>query len=113
MTNDAKISEVACKLWRDLYEESFRGKSRGRFILSREQLKQALQVERLHQSTIIKLQDEALSLGLIIIDLDDVFPCIETKVVRGYRRPTSEIFDKYFPDYHLDQSENDDDDDFN
>jgi len=113
MMNNVKISEVADKLCKKLYEESFRGKSRGRFILSREQLKQALQVERLHQATIIKLQDEALSLGFIIIDLDDVFPCIETKVVRGYRRPTSEIFKKYFHDYHLEQSENDDDDDFN
>jgi hypothetical protein len=96
--SDEKIIEVAMKLWRDLYEEAFRGKERGRFCLTREQLKEALDTEKLHRSTIDRLQDEALKLGLVIVDLDDLFPCIEKDVVRRYRRPPRDAFIKVFPE---------------
>ena len=39
---DEKLREVAKKLWVDLYEEPFRGKERGRFCLTREQLRIAI-----------------------------------------------------------------------
>ena len=93
---EEKIREVAHKLWRDIYEEAFRGKERGRFCLTREQMRIALDTERLHATTIERLQDEALSLGLVIIDLDDLFPCIEVNVVRKYRRPPADVFRKFF-----------------
>lgn len=95
--SDEKIREVAGKLWRDMYEESFRGKDRGRFCLTREQLKSALCTNRLHSTTIGRLQDEALALGLMIVDLDDLFPCVEVKIIRKYRRPPSDVFRKHFP----------------
>jgi len=95
--SDQAISEVAAKLRREMYEESFRGKDRGRFCLTREQVKRALGVERLHTSTIERLQDEALRVGLVIIDLDDRFPCVELGVARRYRRPPEEVFTKIFP----------------
>jgi hypothetical protein len=97
IVTDEKIEQVATTLWRDLYEDSFRGKERGRFCVTRGQLKEALDTERLHASTIQRLQDAALALGLVIIDLDDLFPCIEVRIVRKYRRPPSEIFLKHFP----------------
>lgn len=93
---DEKIDEVADRLWREVYERPFRGKDRGRFAVTRDQLKQALDVERLHDSTVKKLQDVALKKGLIIIDLDDLFPCIETKVVRQYRRPPKALWEDLF-----------------
>ena len=93
-----RLEEVAEKLWRNVYEEPFRGKERGRFCLTREQLKRALRVERLHPNTIERLQDVALARGLVIIDLDDLFPCIEVEVIRRYRRPPMEVFGKFFPE---------------
>jgi hypothetical protein len=108
--SEEKIQEVAGKLWRDVYEDSFRGKDRGRFCLSREQLKSALNTSRLHATTIERLQDEALSLGLVIIDLDDRFPCVEVRVVRRYRRPPAEIFLRHFPEPEDDGASESEDD---
>lgn len=107
---DEKIREVAAKLKKDVYEAAFRGKDRGRFCLTREQLKAALGTSRLHATTVEHIQDEALSLGLVIIDLDDLFPCIEVRIVRKYRRPPGDVFLRHFPEPEDDGvSEGDDD----
>lgn len=108
---DEKLDSVARTLWADVYETAFRGKSRGRFCLTREQMKQALDVKRLHPPTIQRLQDVALRIGLVIIDLDDLFPCVEIDIVRRYRRPPSEIFGKFFPEDDGSQPKEADDDD--
>ncbi|HZK89792.1 MAG TPA: hypothetical protein VFC56_06550 [Stellaceae bacterium] len=109
--SEEKIKDVALKLWRDLYEEPFRGKERGRFCLTREQLKRALETERLHSSAIERLQDEALHLGLVIIDLDDRFPCVELTIARRYRRPPEEVFVKIFPEIDAEEASEGDDED--
>jgi hypothetical protein len=93
---DEKIRDVTKKLWREVYEHPFRGKKRGRFAITRDQMRLALGVKKLHGSTIQRVQDEALDLGLIIVDLDDLFPCIEIKVVRKYRRPSKAVFEEIF-----------------
>jgi len=93
---EEKLDEVVVKLWGDLYEQPFRGKDRGRFAITRNQLRNALDVEKLHASTVERLQERALARGLVIIDLDDLFPCIETKIVRKYRRPTKAILEEIF-----------------
>ena len=95
---DDTIRDVVSKLFFDVYEHPFRGKERGRFCLTREQVKRALGTKQLRTSTIQRLQDEALSVGLVIIDLDDRFPCLETKVARGFRRPPEDVFIKIFPE---------------
>jgi hypothetical protein len=97
VVTDEKIQEVAHKLWMNVYEDEFRGKERGRFCLTRRQLMDALDTTRLHASTIQRLQDEALRVGLIVVDLDDLFPCVEVKVLRKYRRPPAEVFLRHFP----------------
>ena len=94
-----RITRVVLLLWEGVYEANFRGKSRGRFVITREQLKLALNVDRLHASTVQALQDAALQQGLVIMDLDDLFPCVETKVVRKYRRPPSTIFTQLVTTY--------------
>ena len=97
MVTDEAIAETAHKLWAEVYEADFRGKPRGRFRLTRGQLKRALGVGRLHSSTVQRLQDAALQLGLVIVDLDDMFPCVEADVLRRYRRPPTQIFERFFP----------------
>jgi len=109
--SDVKIDEVAEKLWREVYEHPFRGKDRGRFAVTRDQMRQALDVERLHESTIERLQERALEKGLVIINLDDLFPCIETKVLRKYRRPPKAIFDAIFGDPDADEDDVEDTED--
>lgn len=89
-----RLGKVVQMLWAEVYEEKFRGKDRGRFVLTREQVKAALGVERLHATTVEALQDAALKRGLVIVDLDDLFPCVETRVIRKYRRPPTEVFDR-------------------
>jgi hypothetical protein len=109
--SDERLDAVARTLWADVYEAEFRGKNRGRFCVTRSQLKQALKVERLHASTIERLQDAALARGLVVIDLDDLFPCIEVDVLRRYRKPPSEVFARFFPeDDETNTSEEDEDD---
>jgi hypothetical protein len=90
------IQRVANLLYTNLYEQEFRGKNRGRFALTRDQLKHALGVKNLHPPTTRRLQDAALDLGLAIIDLDDLFACVEVDVLRKYRRPPRTIFDAVF-----------------
>jgi len=106
--SDERIKEVARRLWIDVYEDEFRGKLRGKFIITRDQLKEALGVSRLHKVTIIKLQDYALEKGLVIIDLDDVFPCIELKVVRKYRKVTSSVFEEHLSHFDIEPEEKED-----
>ncbi len=101
---DEKIQAVVEKLWREVYEHAFRGKKRGRFAITRDQMRLALGVKKLHGSTIQRVQDEALDLGLIVIDLDDLFPCIEIKVVRKYRRPSKAVFEETF-DVNIDDTD--------
>ncbi|WP_133123434.1 hypothetical protein, partial [Methylobacterium frigidaeris] len=90
-----RLRLAAHMLWEGIYEAEFRGKERGRFLLTRAQLKKVLNVERLHGTTIQSFQDAALELGLIIIDLDDVFPCIETRMARRYRRPPTALLNRH------------------
>jgi hypothetical protein len=105
------IEKVAQILWAEVYEASFRGKERGRFCLTREQLRKALRVERLHATTVERLQDIALEKGLVVIDLDDLFPCVEVDVLRRYRRPPSEVFARFFPPLADGDEDGDQDDD--
>ena len=93
------------------FETSFRGKTRGRFALTREQLKIVLDVKRLDQSIITRLQDAMLVRGLVMIDLDDVFPFIEESIIRRYRRPSYRILNPMFPRIPFDGLKETDDED--
>jgi len=94
---DEKIEEVVNILWLNIYEEDFRGKQRGRFAITREQLKSALGTKKLHASTVERLIDAARDLGLVIVDLDSIFACIEVRVLVKLRRPPAILFEKFFP----------------
>ncbi len=74
IVTEEKLGDVVAKLYRDIYEAEFRGKNRERFAITRAQMKQALDVDKLHAKTIARLQDKALEHGLVVIDLDDLFP---------------------------------------
>jgi hypothetical protein len=93
---EAEIHRVAEQLYEGVYEESFRGKRRGRFAITRAQLKQALGVRKLHASTVERLQDEALGIGMAVVDLDGLFACVDVDVLHKYRRPPRTLFNRFF-----------------
>ncbi len=106
---EVRLAAAARMLRRHIYEAEFRGKDRGRFLLTRAQMKKVLNVERLHASTIRALQDAALEEGLVIIDLDDVFPCIETRSARRYRRPPTALLNRYLAETFPEDAADDED----
>jgi hypothetical protein len=65
----------------------------------------ALGVKRLDRETIQRLQDAALYRGLVIIDLDDVFPCVDAEIFRKYRQPSSHVVARFFPEQEPSQDE--------
>jgi len=92
-----KIQEVAECLNRNIYEEGFGGKDRGRFLIDRKQVRDLLGTSKLHDSTLTKLYAACLDEGIIMIDLDEVFAFIEAKMVRKYRKAPVRITNKYLP----------------
>ena len=94
---DDRLREVARKFAEELYETAFRGKDRGRYCLTRAQVKAALNVEKLHATTIEKLQEHLLEMGVAMVDLDDLFPVVSVSTLRNYRRPPTELFQRFFP----------------
>ncbi|WFL67439.1 hypothetical protein [Pantoea sp. X85] len=81
-----RIDEVADILNREIYEATFGGKTRGRFIIDREQMRDLLGTSKLHETTLAKLYVACLDIDLVMIDLDGVFAFIEAGLVRKYRK---------------------------
>jgi hypothetical protein len=100
------IIEVARRLKVNAYESSYAGKDRGRFIVSREDLKRLLGVHRLHPFAVQRLIDACLAEGLIVIDMDDSFAFAETIFIEKWRKLPSRFVTEYvnemFPDDDLD-----------
>lgn len=90
-----RIDEVAEHLNCDIYEESFGGKERGRFLIDRKQMRDLLGTSKLHDSTLSKLYTACLDEGIIMIDLDEVFAFIEARMVRKYRKAPVRVTDQY------------------
>lgn len=78
-------TEVAQAL-QAIYESDFGGKSRGRFQLSRQSLRELSERGRLEDSVIAAIANEAYEIGLVMIDLGDDFSIIELEVMRSYRK---------------------------
>lgn len=69
----------------DIYEQTFGGKNRGRFKISRSNLRRLSGRKRLEDTTIEKIADAAYDKGLIVVDLGDYFAVVEEGVMRNYR----------------------------
>ena len=111
MTTEERIENVAQTFYFEIYESEFCGKNRGRFLVSREDVKKLLNVQRLHQSTIEKLVDSCLELGLVVIDMDGSFAFAETKFVQKWRKVPARLVDEHANRLaQQDESDNDDGD---
>ncbi len=90
-TSRERIDDVAQCLWAEIYEDEFGGKPRGKFHLSRDDLKKLLGVQRLHSSTLRQLTDACLDLGLVVIDLDSYFAMVELRFIEKWRQVPKRI----------------------
>lgn len=106
MAND--VDDVAGTLYTDAYEASYGGKDRGRFIVTREDLKKLLGVSRLHPTKIQELTDACLTLGLVLIDMDHVFAFAELQFIDKWRKLPSRLVSEYADELSIDEIEEDD-----
>lgn len=88
----ADITRTVNKLI-EIYKEAFGGKEKGRYQISRENLKWLHGAQRLHATTIEKLKNEIFENGFILIDLDDVFCLVRCKLLRGWRKVPARVID--------------------
>ena len=84
--DSTRIGLVAAALKKQIYTETYGGKSRGKFLLSRESLKELLGLSRLSQALIEELTTQCLNIGLTVIDMDDSFAFAEKRFVRNWRK---------------------------
>lgn len=70
----------------DVYRTSFGGKPGGKFLVSRDGLKDLLGVNRLTTSILEDLTNECLQHEMAIIDLDDCFAFVDEGFVRNFRK---------------------------
>ncbi|MFP3468177.1 hypothetical protein, partial [Leifsonia sp. SIMBA_070] len=80
--DSTRIGLVATALKQKIYTETFGGKTLGKFLISRESLKQLLGVSRLSTMDVEAFTTECLNRGLTVIDLDDSFAFADERFVR-------------------------------
>lgn len=85
-----QVEEVAEKL-QAIYETEFGGKPRGRYIISRQQLRELSRRARLEIEIINGITREAYELNLVVTDLGDDFSVVEADVMRSYRKVPSRV----------------------
>lgn len=99
--SDNKTPEEMALLLRKIYELEFGGKSRGRFKISRSNFRQLSQRQRLEDSTIQKIIEEALELGFVVTDLGDYFSVVGLNVMMNYRPVPKSILKNFINDDDL------------
>jgi hypothetical protein len=78
-----------------IYEEAFGGKDRGRYKISRRNLRLLSGRKRLEDTTTAKIMDTLYNLGFIMVDLGDDFAVVEEGVMLNYRPVPKAVLFKY------------------
>ncbi|HDS1818185.1 MULTISPECIES: hypothetical protein [Pseudomonas] len=89
--DSTRIGLVATALKQKIYTETFGGKTLGKFLISRESLKQLLGVSRLSTMDVEAFTTECLNRGLTVIDLDDSFAFADERFVRNWRKAPNNL----------------------
>ncbi|QTD32705.1 hypothetical protein [Pseudomonas fluorescens] len=93
--DSTRIGLVATALRKQIYTETFGGKARGKFLLSRESLKELLGVSRLSTAAIEAFTTQCLNRGLTVVDMDDSFAFAEKRFVKNWRKVPNNIVRKF------------------
>jgi hypothetical protein len=107
-----KTAEKMAEIIKEIYEEKFGGKNRGRFKVSRSHFRRLGGRKNLRDAFIDEVAEECLELGYILIPTGDTIAIIEEKVVLNYRNVPKSILNSYIgEDDEGDDSSVEDDDD--
>jgi hypothetical protein len=104
-----RIEAVAKLLYYEAYEADFGGKTRGKFLVDREQLKQLLDLKRLHPPTLMKFADECLEWGIVLTDMDEKIGFAEVRYVENWRKLPSRLIEEYVSSMYSENGESSDD----
>lgn len=96
--SENRSPELVAKLLKKIYELEFGGKTRGRYKISRPSFRQLSNRQRLEESTIDRITEEALELGLIVTDLGDYFAVVEHSVMMNYRPVPKSVLNQFIND---------------
>lgn len=80
-----EAEKVASKI-KTIYESRFGGKDKGRFLLSRSQLRQLAGMKRLEDTTKDLIVEAAYEAGYVVTDLGDDFAVIDEDVMHRFRK---------------------------
>jgi hypothetical protein len=88
----AKTPVEVAEIVKQIYEQEFGGKDRGRFQISRAGLREISgRKGRLEESIIKATIDEAYELGLVVTEMGDDFSVIEASVMHNYRKVPKQV----------------------
>lgn len=88
-------SEIA-NIIETIYSMEFRGKEKGRYALTRQQLKLIAGRERLEEIIISSLEFELKLRGFCLIDVDGgcTFAILKSNILGRFRRPTKAVLNQ-------------------
>jgi hypothetical protein len=86
--------QLAEKL-KEIYEEPFGGKKRGRFRTSRRNIRRLAKLPVLTDSYIHAVYEELLYFDLILINIDSAFCVFPATIAKGFRRVPGSIIANY------------------
>jgi hypothetical protein len=86
-------TQVADDLTR-IYNWEFGGKDRGRFRISRRQLRRLSGRGRLEDSILSQFVQHCYERGLVVTDLGDEFSVIEVAAMQNYRKAPSRLIEE-------------------
>src|SRR5262245_54249883 len=90
-----KPPEIIAKSLSQIYQETFGGKDRGRYKISRRNLRLLSGRKRLEDTTTAKIMESLYNLGFIMVDLGDDFAVVEEGVMLNYRPVPRAVLSKY------------------
>jgi ribose 5-phosphate isomerase RpiB len=91
----------------DFYEESFGGKAKGRYQITRKLLKELTGRNILRQDFLDQITEHLYDLNLTLIDLaGDTFIVIPTKILAGYRKLTTIMVKSFIEKGYMEDGDN-------
>lgn len=91
----------------DFYEESFGGKPKGRYQITRKLMKQFTGRKILRQDFLDQITERLYDLNLTLIDLaGDTFIVIPTKILEGYRKLTTRMVKSFIEQGQMEMVDN-------
>jgi len=91
----------------DFHEESFGGKIKGRYQITRKLMKELTGRKFLRQDFLDQITEHLYDLNLTLIDLaGDTFIVIPTKILEGYRKLTTGMVKSFIEKGHMEDDDN-------